>query len=177
MGEVTGVSLGYELNHEAVKIVFTDFMVIGSVDASGARGGLGARLGVLCPLGEHLERLRMVQRQVGEALAIQSDAGGLQAVDQLTVGQAVQARGGVDAHDPQAAEVALLAAAAGVGVVQRLVDGLLGGLIQLALGGVEPLRALQQLLRLARRTVPRLTRGMVTDSFRSDRCNWITGNG
>src|SRR5262245_43574865 len=90
----------------------------------------------------------MIERQVREALAIEADAGGLQAADQFSIGQPVLAGGGIDAHDPQPAEVPLLAAAAGVGVIQRLVDRLLGCLVQLALGGVEPLRALQQLLAL-----------------------------
>ena len=40
------------------------------------------------------------------------------------VGEAVLARGGVDADDPQAAEVALLAAAADEGVLERRVDRL-----------------------------------------------------
>src|SRR6187397_1369709 len=114
---------------------------------SGA-GGFRCRPGVLCALGEHLERGRMIHSQVREALAIEADTGGLETVDELAVAQSVQPRGRVDAHDPHAAEIALLAAAAGVGIVQRLVDGLLGGLIQLALGGVEPLRALQQFLAL-----------------------------
>ena len=46
-----------------------------------------------------------------------STAGGLQAAHQLRVGEPVLARGGVDADDPQAAEVALLVLAADVGVL------------------------------------------------------------
>src|SRR6188768_2300316 len=90
----------------------------------------------------------MVQRQVGEALAVEAHTRGLEAADQLAVRQAVQPRGGVDADHPQPAEIALLAATAGVGVIERLVHGLLGRLIQLALGGVEAFRTLQQLLPL-----------------------------
>ena len=75
----------------------------------------------------------MVERQIGEALAVEADVGGFEAANQLAIGEAVQPRRGVDANHPQAAEIALLAATAGVGVIQRLVDGLLRGLIQLAL--------------------------------------------
>src|SRR5690606_19334275 len=58
------------------------------------------------------------------------------------------AGGRIDAHDPDAAEVTLLQATADVGVVERLVDGLLRGAVQLALGGVVALRPLQQTLAL-----------------------------
>jgi hypothetical protein len=61
--------------------------------------------------GDLRERLRVVHGEFGEALAVKRDVGGLQAVDQAPVAQAVQTRGRVDAHDPQLTEVALLAAA------------------------------------------------------------------
>jgi hypothetical protein len=67
--------------------------------------------------------------------------------------------------DPQLAEVALLAAAADKRVIKRLVDGFFRGAVQLALVGVEPLRALQQFAALATRTVPLLTRGMISSLF------------
>jgi hypothetical protein len=51
-----------------------------------------------------------------EALADKPDPLGLQATDQLAVGRPVQPCGGVDAHDPQAAEVALVLLAVAVGV-------------------------------------------------------------
>ena len=118
-----------------------------------------ARLGLL---GQRRERRRAGDRQLREALAIERDAGVLQAVDQLAVGQAVLARRGVDADDPQAAEVALLAAAADEGVLERGVDRFLRGAIQLALVGVVALGAsFSSFLRLARRTVPRFTRGIL----------------
>ena len=75
----------------------------------------------------------------------------LQPVDQLAVGEAVLARGGVDADHPQAAEVALLAAAADEGVFERGVDRLFRGTIQLALVGVIALRQPKQLLPLGAR--------------------------
>src|SRR5262249_37243286 len=82
------------------------------------------------------------------ALAIQADAGDLQPADELAVGEAVLPRGRVDADDPQPTEVTLPAAAAAVGVARRLVNGFFRGTVELALVGVEALRALQQLLAL-----------------------------
>ena len=58
------------------------------------------------------------------------------------------ARGGIDADDPEAPEVALLAAAADERVLQRGVDRLFRGAIQLALVGVITLRQTKQLLAL-----------------------------
>src|SRR4029079_671414 len=82
------------------------------------------------------------------ALAIEFGARGLEAADELSVRQPVGARPGVDANDPQLAEIALLAATAGERVVPRLVDGFLRRPIQLALVEEKALRLLQQLLAL-----------------------------
>jgi hypothetical protein len=60
----------------------------------------------------------------------------------------VLARRGVEPDDPQAAEVALLAAAADEGVLERGIDRFLRGAIQLALGLIEALGAREQLLPL-----------------------------
>ena len=94
------------------------------------------------------ERGRLRHREIREALAIDRVARGLQPGDELTVGQPVLARRGVDAHDPQAAEVALLAAAADERVLERGVDRLFRGAIELALGLIEALGAREQLLAL-----------------------------
>src|SRR5262249_27907844 len=72
----------------------------------------------------------------------------LQAVHQLTVGQAVFAGGRVDADDPQPAEVALLAPAADERILQRSVDRLFRGAIELALVGVVAFRQPKQFLAL-----------------------------
>src|SRR5207237_356421 len=72
----------------------------------------------------------------------------LQPVDQLSVREPVLARGGVDADDPQPAEIALLAAAADERVFQRGVDRLFRGAIQLALVGVVALGQTKQLFPL-----------------------------
>ena len=66
----------------------------------------------------------------------------------LAVREAVFAGGGVDADDPQPAEVALLAAAADERVLERGVDRFFRGAIQLALVGVVALRQPEQLLAL-----------------------------
>src|SRR5205809_525317 len=56
------------------------------------------------------------------------------------------ARRGVDAHDPQPAEISLLAAPADEGIFQRGVDRFFRGTIQLALVGVVSFREAKQLL-------------------------------
>src|SRR5438132_6757791 len=58
------------------------------------------------------------------------------------------ARRGVDAHDPQPPEIALLAAPADERIFQRGVDRFFRGTIQLALVGVVPFRQAKQLLTL-----------------------------
>ena len=75
--------------------------------------------GSLGLLRQHRERGGIGNRQLGQHLAVDVDAGNLQAVDQLGIAQAVDAGGRVDAGDPQAAEVALFQLATDVGVAQR----------------------------------------------------------
>src|SRR5919112_4492440 len=80
-------------------------------------------------LGKTSERLRVADGDVREHLAVELDAGLLEAVHELAVAHALLARGGVDPHDPEAAEVALLVAAVAVRVGVRLDEGLLGPLV------------------------------------------------
>ena len=94
------------------------------------------------------ERGRRRDRELRQALAIERVARRLQPGHELAVGEPVLARGGVDAHHPQAAEVALLAAAADERVLERGVDRLFRGAIELALGLVEPFGPAEQLLAL-----------------------------
>src|SRR3546814_18152352 len=68
----------------------------------------------------------LADRQVREDLAVELDAGELQAVHEHRVGHAVLPHAGVDALDPQRAEVALAVAAVTVGVLQALLDRLHG---------------------------------------------------
>src|SRR5262249_47663073 len=79
------------------------------------------RLGLLH---QRVEGRRLPRRQIREHLAVDGDAGPLDAVDQLRVGQAVLAGAGVDALDPQRAEVALAVATVAIGVLERLLDAL-----------------------------------------------------
>ena len=108
----------------------------------------GAGVGVGGGLRQLRERGRARDGEIGELLAVDRIAGGLQARDQLAVGDPVLARGGVDAHHPEPAEIALLAAPADERVLERGVDRLFRGAIELALGLVEPFRPGEQLLPL-----------------------------
>src|SRR5215217_3429764 len=95
-------------------------------------------------LGESAEGLGVARGDVRQHLAVELDAGQLEAVHERAVGHPVLARGGVDAGDPEAAEVALAIAAVAVRVGVRLHDGFLGALV----GGVrlpaEALRAVER---------------------------------
>lgn len=94
-------------------------------------------LGVQLLLGyvsQAVERADVVHGQVGKNLAVHFDAGLLQAEHEFAVGQAVQTRSGVDADDPQLAEVALPLATVAVRVQQGFVDLLLCGFKQAMLG-------------------------------------------
>ena len=85
-------------------------------------------LGLLHQLGK---ARGVVHGDVGEDLAIELDAGLLEAVDELRVAGAVQLGSGGDADDPERAELALLLAAAGVGELEAALDGFLGCLVEL----------------------------------------------
>ena len=61
-------------------------------------------------------------RQIGHHLAVDLDPGLQDTVHELRVGEAVLARRGVDALDPQAAERTLLVAPVAVGILQALLD-------------------------------------------------------
>jgi hypothetical protein len=54
----------------------------------------------------------------------------LQAVDQAAIRQAVEPRAGVDARDPETAQVAAAVAAVAVGIPQRMQHRLVGALEQ-----------------------------------------------
>src|SRR4030095_8544309 len=110
-------------------------------------GGAGlARERLLRHLGDAREALPIGAGQIAQHFAVEQRAGGLQAGDQAAVGEAVQVSGGVDAHDPQAADLPLLLPAVAVGAAERLVDGLLGDAVALRLGAVVAAGALEDLL-------------------------------
>src|ERR1700722_6517424 len=70
---------------------------------------------------QSLERGGLMDGEVGENLAVDLDPGASQPADKSAVGEAMLAHGGVDALDPEGAEVALSLLAANVIVLQRLV--------------------------------------------------------
>src|SRR4051794_20451080 len=78
--------------------------VLGRLLGSAALGRRGRRAG---DLHEGGEGGRLAHGEIGEDLAVDLHAGVLQTVDEPAVAEAVLAGGGVDAGDPQLAEVAL----------------------------------------------------------------------
>src|SRR6476646_6293010 len=78
-----------------------------------------SRVRVRCHLRELGKGSRTRHRELREALAIDRIAGGLEAGDELTVGQPVLACGSVDADDPEPPEVTLLVAPSDERVFQR----------------------------------------------------------
>src|SRR5229473_1748429 len=78
-------------------------------------GGLGL-------IDQGLKRGGLPHRQIGHDLAVDLDPGLQDAVHELRVGEAMLARRGVDALDPQAAERALLVAPIAIGILQALLD-------------------------------------------------------
>src|SRR5690606_570404 len=72
--------------------------------------------GVLGSLHDGSEGRRLGDRELGEHPAVDLDAGQVQSLDETVVGEAVRARRGVDALDPEATEVALARATVAVGV-------------------------------------------------------------
>src|SRR5229473_8415423 len=81
---------------------------------------------------ERSECRGVFHRDIRKHLAVEGDARSLEAVNQLAVGQAVQARGGADALNPQAAVLALLDATVALGVTIGAIGGFLCGLVELA---------------------------------------------
>src|SRR5205814_8767887 len=83
-------------------------------DPAARRGPPGGRAWSECLLGdlrELLERHGIAHGEVGEHLAVDLDAGLAEPIHQAAVRQLMLPRGGVDARDPETAEVRLAAAA------------------------------------------------------------------
>src|SRR5215210_7832276 len=102
------------------------------------------------------ETLRIGDGHVGQHLAVEQRAGGLEPGDQAAVGEAAQMGGGVDAHDPQAAKLPLLLPAVAVGVAQRLVHRELGHAVAPRLHAIEAAGAIQNFLALLQALVSTL---------------------
>src|SRR5205085_9915064 len=75
---------------------------------------------------ERAEGGRVAHREVGEDLAVDLDLGGLQTGDEARVGDVVLTARGVDAHDPEPAELALAGPAVAVRVVAGVHDLFVG---------------------------------------------------
>src|SRR5262249_24608889 len=86
------------------------------------------------PLGDRPERLRVLDREIGQHLTVEVDLRFLQPGDELVVRKPVRPSAGVDAHDPEPPERPLLVLAVAIRVRERVVDLLLrvtvGGLLQ-----------------------------------------------
>src|SRR6266568_2292960 len=91
------------------------------------------------------ERAGVANGDVGQHLAVDRRAGGLESGHQLRIRDAVQARRGVDAGDPEPAEITLAILASGEGRVERLVHRLLGDAVTARLHPVVALGELQDL--------------------------------
>ena len=72
------------------------------------------------------ECLRLVHCQIGQNLAVEDDALGVEFADKLRIGHSLRADGCVDTHDPQAAECSLLELAVCVSLLQTLLDRVFG---------------------------------------------------
>src|SRR5688572_20313012 len=97
-------------------------------------------------VGDERERRGILHREIREDLAIDFDAGSLHALDEGAVAHPIEARGGVDADDPESAEIALLRLAIPVRVDPTALDGLLRGLPELGTATEGALRRLHDLL-------------------------------
>src|SRR5690348_8911392 len=90
------------------------------------RGGLGReRFGLF---GELREAGGVFDGDVGQDFAVEGDARGFQAMDQLAIGDAVLAGSSADALNPQAAVLTLLYAAIALCVAIRAIGCFLRGL-------------------------------------------------
>src|SRR5204863_7763305 len=137
------------------------------VDLPGRRSGSRRLAGAL---GKTSEGLGVVDGEVGEHLAVHLDAGDGEAVHHLRVAEAVDAGGGVDARDPQPAEVAVAIATVAVRVGVGLHQGLLGPLVAGVRLAAEPLRQRERRAALLARVDRALDTGHLTPSSRLTRC-------
>src|ERR1041384_4618693 len=77
-------------------------------------------------LDDRLEGSRLADREIGQHLAVDRDAGFGEPVDKAAVGDTKGPHRGVEALDPERAERALAPLAVAEGVLVRLLDRLLG---------------------------------------------------
>src|SRR4051812_21831189 len=89
-----------------------------------------------------------MHRDIREHFPVERDAGEVQRVDELAVGQPFRANRGVDALDPQGAEATLLHLAVAIGVMPGLLDGLAGDPDRVLAAAVIALRIVEDALVL-----------------------------
>src|SRR5689334_2909539 len=89
-------------------------------------------IGVPRQLREPAKGVGVVDREIGQHLSIDVDAGCAEAGHEPAVAHPLAASRGVDPGDPQGAELTLLFAPVPVGVPHGTLRGLLGGLVELA---------------------------------------------
>ena len=90
-------------------------------------------LGTLDLVDEGGEAFLVEDGHVGKDLAVETDAGLLEAVHEHGVGHAVGASAGIDTGDPQTAERTLLVTAVTIGILTGAHDSLLGNTVDLSL--------------------------------------------
>src|SRR3954451_25067170 len=137
------------------------------------------RRGLAGALDESAEGLGVAHGDVGQNLAVQLDARQLQAVDERAVGHALGARGGVDAGDPEAAEVTLAVATVAVRVRVRLEHRFLGapvGGVRLPAEALRPLQDLAALLARVNRTLDARHRPFPFNSLRARLASPLTSS-
>src|SRR5579884_1966762 len=111
--------------------------------------------GLLHKLGK---RRGVADRQIGQNLAVQLDAGAPQALYEAIVGDSIKPCGRADALDPEPTELAFPRAPVAKRIPQRALAGFLGGAVELALGQKEAFGVLEVFL------APRATLGSSFDS-------------
>jgi hypothetical protein len=107
--------------------------------------GSGLGQGSLGLFDQGCEAGSIVDGDVGQDFAVKLDAGFFEAIDELRVADAILLGGGIDAHDPERAELALFLAAARVSEFESALNGLLGGLVKLGFCKEITFGALQDL--------------------------------
>src|SRR6185436_6814304 len=113
-------------------------------DLAGGLCGLDAGAAVLLGGGgELIEDLGVVDGELAEHLAVEEDAGHLEAIDEAGVAGVAHVAGGGDAGDPEGAHVAFAVAAVAVGVAAGADEGVVGAVLMevvdavVAAGGAE----------------------------------------
>jgi hypothetical protein len=97
-------------------------------------------------LDESREGVGVTRGKIGERLAVQFYSGLSQAGHESAIGNVVQARGGIDADDPETPVVALLLASPNVRKPSGSIDGLLGRSVELAFRQEKALGEVKYLL-------------------------------